>query len=311
MTHFPENNTVVDTYRIIKEIGRGGMARIFEAEHTVTHERCALKILAPSDEVYLLSERFLQEFKALSRLKHPNVLTVFECGTFQNRPYFSMELLHGVTLKDAIPDWMRLPSTERFARARHVLLQVTAALDHIHQHGWIHRDVTPANIMLLEDGSVKLMDFGVVKIPGNEQTRAGEVIGTVAYMAPEQIKNQSLDSRTDLYSLGASLYLMLTGKRPFSARTLAGYVQKHLTTEPTPPSTHVAMIPTDLETACLRLLQNHPMTDLPLPIICCNTYLYPLELFETEGSLVERKKCISQQEHVATLARGQGGSSFS
>ena len=109
--------------------------------------------------------------------------------------------------------------------------------------------------MLLEDGSVKLMDFGVVKIPGNEQTVAGEVIGTVAYMAPEQIKNQALDSRTDLYSLGASLYLMLTGKRPFSARTLAGYIQKHLTTEPTPPSTHVAMIPTDLETVCLRLLQ--------------------------------------------------------
>ena len=147
MTNFPENNTIVDTYRIIKEIGRGGMARIFEAEHIVTKERCALKILAPSDEAYLLSERFLQEFKALSRLKHPNVLTVYECGTFQNRPYFSMELLHGVTLKDAIPDWMRIPSTERFARARHVLLQVTAALDHIHQHGWIHRDVTPANII--------------------------------------------------------------------------------------------------------------------------------------------------------------------
>ena len=146
------------------------------------------------------------------RLKHPNVLTVFECGTFQNRPYFSMELLTGTTLKDSISEWMRLSSTERFARARHVLLQVTAALDHIHQHGWIHRDVTPANIMLLEDGSVKLMDFGVVKIPGNEQTVAGEVIGTVAYMAPEQIKNQSLDSRTDLYSLGATLYLMLTGK---------------------------------------------------------------------------------------------------
>ena len=165
----------------------------------MTGQRCALKILAPSDEAYRMSERFLQEFKALSRLKHPNVLTVFECGTFQNRPYFSMELLTGITLKDAISDWMRLSSTERFARARHVLLQVTAALDHIHQHGWIHRDVTPANIMLLEDGSVKLMDFGVVKIPGNEQTVAGEVIGTVAYMAPEQIKNQALDSRTDLY----------------------------------------------------------------------------------------------------------------
>ena len=197
-----------------------------------------------------------------------------------------------------------MPSTERFARARHVLLQVTAALDHIHQHGWIHRDVTPANIMLLEDGSVKLMDFGVVKIPGNEQTRAGEVIGTVAYMAPEQIKNQSLDSRTDLYSLGASLYLMLTGKRPFSARTLAGYVQKHLTTEPTPPSTHVAMIPTDLETACLDSSKS-PDDRFASPIICCNTSPYPLEYSKSE-TLWSGKKCTTTGTR-ATLARGQGG----
>lgn len=307
MTDFPENNTLLDKYRIIKEIGRGGMARIFEAEHTRSQERCALKILAPSDEAYRMSERFLQEFKALSRLKHPNVLTVFECGTFQSRPYFSMELLHGVTLKDSISDWMRLSSTERFARARHVLLQVTAALDHIHQHGWVHRDVTPANIMLLEDGSVKLMDFGVVKIPGNEQTVAGEVIGTVAYMAPEQIKNQALDSRTDLYSLGASLYLMLTGKRPFSARTLAGYVQKHLTTEPTPPSTHVAMIPSDLETACLRLLQKSPDDRFA-------SANHLLQYISLSTRIIRNRKLFGRaqemhqlQECIATLSRGQGG----
>jgi len=307
MTDFPEHNTILDDYRILQEIGRGGMARIFEAEHTVTKQRCALKILAPSDEAYRMSERFLQEYKALSRLKHPNVLRVFECGTFQNRPYFSMELLNGTTLKDSIEGWMRLPSTERFSKARHVLLQVTAALDHIHQRGWIHRDVTPANIMLLKDGSVKLMDFGVIKIPGSEQTVVGEVIGTIAYMAPEQIKNQSLDSRTDLYSLGASLYLMLTGKRPFSARTLAGYIQKHLTTEPTPPSTHVAMIPKDLETACLRLLQKSPDDRFA-------SANHLLQYISLSTNIIRNRKLFGRaqemhrlQESIATLSRGQGG----
>ena len=148
---------------------------------------------------------------------------------------------------------------------------MAAALDHIHQRGWIHRDVTPSNIMLLDDGGIKLMDFGVVKIPGTERTVAGEMIGTVAYMAPEQIKNHTLDSRTDLYSLGASLYLMLTGQRPFNARTLGGYLQKHLTEEPVPPSQYAPLIPTDLESACLRLLQNHPTNALRPPIISCNT----------------------------------------
>lgn len=307
MQQFPSPNTIIDAYRIVQEIGRGGMARIFEAEHTITKKRYALKILAPSDEAYRMSERFLQEFKALSRLEHPNVLKVFECGTFESRPYFSMELLQGTTLKDSIDDWMRLPSTERFAKTRHVLLQMASALDHIHQHGWIHRDVTPANIMLLDDGSVKLMDFGVIKIPGTEQTMAGEMIGTIAYMAPEQIKNQSLDARTDLYSLGASLYLMLTGKRPFSARTLAGYITKHLTEIPEPPSAFSPLIPIDLENACLRLLEK-----VPHDRFASANHL--LQYISLSTGIVRHRKLFGRaqemhllQESIANLSRGQGG----
>ncbi len=283
------------------------MARIFEAEHLYTKQRCALKILAPSEEAYRMSERFLQEFRALSRLEHPNVLKVFECGTFQDRPYFSMELLDGTTLKDSIPKWMHLPSTERFSKTRHVLLQMASALDHIHQRGWVHRDVTPANIMLLKDGSVKLMDFGVIKIPGTEQTVAGEMIGTIAYMAPEQIQNKALDSRTDLYSLGASLYLMLTGKRPFSARTLAGYIQKHLTESPTPPSTYAPMIPADLEQACLRLLQKSPTNRFA-------SANHLLQYISLSTSIIKDRKLFGRaqemhqiQESIANLSRGQGG----
>ena len=307
MSHFPEEHSLVDSYRIVQEIGRGGMARIFEAEHLETKQRCALKILAPTDETYRMSERFLQEFKALSRLEHPNVLQVFECGTFQDRPYFSMELLKGTTLKDAIGTWMRLPSTERFGKTRHVLLQMAAALDHIHQHGWIHRDVTPANIMILTDGSIKLMDFGVVKIPGTEQTVAGEMIGTIAYMAPEQIQNQILDSRTDLYSLGASLYLMLTGKRPFSARTLAGYIQKHLTETPTPPSTYAPMIPPDLENACLRLLEKSPNNRFASAHHLLQYISLSTEITRDRKLFGRAQEMHRMQESIANLSRGDGG----
>ena len=243
MEQLPSPNTIIDSYQILQEIGRGGMAHIFKAEHVVSKRLVALKMLAPSTNVDRLSERFEQEFKALSRLNHPNVLPVYECGAYGNRPYFTMELLEGKTLKEVVQDWMTLPPTERFSKARHTLLQMAAALDHIHQHGWIHRDVTPSNIMVLMDGTIRLMDFGVVKIPGTEQTVAGEMIGTVAYMAPEQIQNQTLDSRTDLYSLGATLYLMLTGQRPFNAKTLGGYLQKHLSETPAAPSSHSPLLP--------------------------------------------------------------------
>ena len=307
MSHLPLANTQIDSYRIVKEIGRGGMAHIFEAIDIRTGDSVALKMLMPTSDSESLSDRFIQEFKALSRLKHPNVLQVFECGTFGARPYFTMELLNGITLKESIPTWMTLPTTERFAKARHILIQMAAALDHIHQRGWIHRDVTPSNIMLLDDGGIKLMDFGVVKIPGTERTVAGEMIGTVAYMAPEQIKNHTLDSRTDLYSLGASLYLMLTGQRPFNARTLGGYLQKHLTEEPVPPSQYAPLIPTDLESACLRLLQKSP----DQRFASANHLLQYMSLSTT---ITKHRRTFGRtremhliQEKVAALSQGQGG----
>ena len=138
---------------------------------------------------------FREEFKALSRLRHPNVLKVIDSGEINGRPFFAMELLDGTVLKDAVEEWAQLPMAQRFELAEDILIQTSRALDYIHQLGWIHRDVTPSNIMLLKDGSVKLMDFGVVKIPGTELTVAGEVIGTVAYIPPEQVRSEALDTR--------------------------------------------------------------------------------------------------------------------
>ena len=142
--------------------------------------------------------------------------------------------------------WDTLSPTERFAKTRQILIELAQALDYIHQLGWVHRDITPGNIMIHPDGSIKLMDFGIVKFLGNELTAVGEMIGTVAYMSPEQIKGDQIDARADLYSFGTCLYFMLTGKRPFSARTLPGYLDKHLNHKPTPPQHHTPMVPQDL-----------------------------------------------------------------
>ena len=124
--------------------------------------------------------------------------------------------------------WANLEPEDRFARTQGILVQVARALQYVHDRGLVHRDVTPSNLMIGADGSVKLMDFGVVKDLGTDLTAVGDVVGTVAYIAPEQVRGGAIDVRADLYTLGAVLYFMLTGQRPFEARTLQGYLEKHL-----------------------------------------------------------------------------------
>lgn len=255
---FPSPGDLLGPYRVIREVGRGGMATVMEVEDTRNQERRAIKLMLPSVRSDELTRRFRSEFRALSRLSHPNVLKVHEGGLFQDRPYFIMELLEGRELREEINLWRELPPAERMRRAERVLIQVARALEYIHARGFVHRDVTPANIFLLPDGTAKLMDFGVVKEPGGEVTTVGEVVGTVAYMAPEQIACGRVDARADLYSLGVVLYLMLTGRRPFNARTMAGYLEKHLNRPVRPPSELVPTLPRKLDEVCTRLLAKDP-----------------------------------------------------
>jgi serine/threonine protein kinase/tetratricopeptide (TPR) repeat protein len=234
------------------------MAVVLEVSRIEDGARCAMKLMLPATRSADVAERFRREFKALSQLNHENVLRVFEGGLAQERPYFVMELLEGVELRDEIDRWRTRPPAQRFKSARSVLVQIARALAYIHQRGFVHRDITPSNIMMLPDGTAKLMDFGVVKEPGGDITVAGEVVGTVAYIAPEQIKGEAVDARADLYSLGAVLYLAITGRRPFNARTLAGYLDKHLNRPPRPPRELAPTVPRQLNDICLRLLAKDP-----------------------------------------------------
>ncbi len=235
------------------------MATVLAVRDTRDGAEVAMKLLLPLELEEEARSRFRREFRALSRMSHPNVLKVHEWGLLGDRPWFTMERLQGTDLRDAVETWKDLPPEERFERAQHTVQQVARALAYIHDRGIIHRDVTPGNIWISPDGDTKLMDFGVVKeLEGAEHTSIGEVVGTVAYMSPEQINGDDIDARADLYSLGAVLYLLITGQRPFKAHTIHGFMEQHLNATPRPPHELEPSVPEHLEEICLRLLQKNP-----------------------------------------------------
>ena len=254
----PEPGDRIAHYEVVEAIARGGMASVLSVTDTRTGEHMALKLLLPLAAVEESRSRFRREFRALSRLSHPNVLKVHEWGLHGDRPWFTMEFLEGRDLRDELESLKKRNPADRFERVEQILRGVARALSYIHDRGMIHRDVTPGNIQIAPDGSVRLMDFGVVKEMGAEMTAVGEVVGTVAYMPPEQIKGEVVDARADLYALGAVLYLMLTGRRPFSAHTIHGFMEKHLNAVPTRPSHVEPSVPAHLEEICLRLLEKDP-----------------------------------------------------
>ena len=245
-------------YAIVAPVARGAMAAVFEACDQRTGETVALKILHPLERTPDAQTRFRREFRHLSRLNHPNVLQVHEAGIHGQRLWYSMELIQGADLKSEIENLESQPSEARYPRVQQILIQCARALAYIHERGLVHRDVKPANILIDVDGTVKLTDFGVVKDLPGEPTMTNVVIGTVEYMAPEQISGKAIDGRADLYGLGVVLYLMLTGRRPFSAHTAHGYLEKHMKSDLRPPRSIQPSIPEHLDQICVRLLEKDP-----------------------------------------------------
>jgi serine/threonine-protein kinase len=225
----------VGRYQVSERIGRGGMASVFRAYDPGIDRVLAIKFLHTAyceDEGY--RARFLREARAAGMLSHPNIVTVYDVGEIQRRPYMAMELIEGEPLNDLIARVGPMP-------VRQVLeigLQLALALDYAHGKGLVHRDIKPANVMLLPDGhTVKVMDFGIAHIATKgdmHTTRAGDVLGTPQYMSPEQTQGAKVDGRSDLFSVGIMLYLMLTGQPPFQGDSLVALAMK-IVNEPPPP----------------------------------------------------------------------------
>ena len=254
--------TVIAGYRIEERIGRGGMGVVYRAEHLNLRRRAAIKIIAPDlAESSGFRERFTREARIAAALQHPNIVTVYDAGEVDGLLYLAMQYIEGEDLSAILQKDGRL----RPYRAIDVCRQVAAALDAAHAMGLIHRDVKPANV-LIEGRTAFLTDFGLTKqLEGtNAQiTRVGDVVGTIHYVAPEQIEGRKVSARTDVYALGCLLYHCLSGQVPFAHETDVAVIYAHLSEEPTKLSTLRRDLPEGLDAVVAKALDKSPDRRFP------------------------------------------------
>jgi hypothetical protein len=246
----------IGPYRVLRPIARGGMAEVYEVEDRTSGEHLALKLLVQTGGAL---PRFNREYEAMIRLNHPNIVRVYAYGFLGNLPWLSMELVDGTPVQAYAKRWGKPGTLERTQEIVRVAHDLALALDHIHRRGLVHRDLKSANVLVLPDGRVKLLDFGTARVSdaAEDITREGEFIGTFAYASPEQLLNTGLDGRSDLYSLGVLLYRLATGRRPFESDDPGELARQHVKVEPPPPSTW-AEVPPGLERLIMALLAKNP-----------------------------------------------------
>ncbi|HEX9800519.1 MAG TPA: serine/threonine-protein kinase [Thermoanaerobaculia bacterium] len=260
MTSSPLPETI-GRYRILGEIGRGAMGRVYRARDPHTDRTVALKVLdveagRSAEQAAQAHARFLREARAAGRLSHPGIVAVYDADidSATGAPFLAMELVAGRSLAELLGERGLLPWSEAGA----VAAAVADALDHAHARGVVHRDLKPANVLLADDGAVKVSDFGVAMLLDDSSTLTGTLRGTPSYMAPEQIRGEAVDGRSDLYSLGAVLYETLTGEAPFQADNLVGVAHQAVHDDPKPPSFACPDLPLELERVVLRAMAKRP-----------------------------------------------------
>src|SRR4051812_10297731 len=253
-------------YEIFALLGAGGMCEVYEALDSRLSRRVALKILPPS---LIANEerrrRFLQEAQLASSLQHPHIVTIFDIGSANDTEYLAMELVRGRTLDTLIPNkGLRLGDALRYG------IQITDALAAAHAAGIVHRDLKPGNIMVTDQDQIKILDFGLATLVeqglvagGGDETRlqpaietgAGMIVGTVAYMSPEQAEGRKVDARSDIFSFGAILYEMLSGRRAFGGESTPATLAAVINLEPRPLTNISEAVPQQVERLVSRCLR--------------------------------------------------------
>lgn len=248
----------IGRYQIQEEIGRGAMGIVYRAHDPQIDRNVALKILR-KDRVTSenLLKRFLKEARAIGRLSHPNIVTVFDAGQDPDGIiYITEEYLEGRSLEQVLKD-----GPLDLERVVEIGVCLSQAVHYAHEKGIVHRDLKPSNVHVTDTGHIKIMDFGIAHVDdpdATQQTQAGEIMGTPAYIAPELLQGQKVDGRSDLYAIGIILYELLTGKRPFKGATMAEIFRSIIQDQPELPDHLNASIPQSLCQVILKCLQKDP-----------------------------------------------------
>ena len=252
-----------DRYELHRKLATGGMADVWLARDRVLDRPVAVKIMfAQFATDPLFVERFRREAKSAGNLNHPNIVGVYDWGEQGGTYFIVMEYIEGPSVAEVLKS--EGPLHPR--RAAEIAADVAEALSFAHVEGVIHRDIKPGNIMLTKAGRAKVTDFGIARLataPNNELTKAGSVMGTATYFSPEQAQGHTLDGRSDLYSLGAVLFEMLTGQPPFQAESPVAIAYKHVQERPRRPASIQPGLPFAIEAITLRLLTKNPANRYP------------------------------------------------
>jgi serine/threonine protein kinase len=250
------NRTLDNRYTILERVGGGGMADVYRAHDKLLDRSVAVKVLRAQftdDEEFVT--RFRREAQAAARLSHPNIVNIYDVGRDEDSYYIVMEYISGETLKDRIVREGPLP----VETAVRVALEIGEALEHAHQNNIVHCDIKPHNILMTRSGRVKVTDFGIARaVTSATMTQTGTIIGSVHYFSPEQAKGAPVSAKSDIYSLGAVMYEMLTGMVPFSGETPISIAIKHLQDEPQPLRDLNPSVPPILEALVLKAMAKNP-----------------------------------------------------
>lgn len=249
-------NQMIGRYELLEKRGEGGFGVLYKAMDTMIERVVALKVLhtqhASNERI---SAWFRREAKAMARLNHPNIVTIHNFEVVGDQHFIVMEYVEGNNLDEELKLHGPLPIDD----AMKVVLQMVDGFGYAHDNGIVHRDIKPSNVMIDESRRVKITDFGIAKILGDTKlTRTGTGAGSIPYMSPEQIEGKPIDARTDIYSLGITLYQMITGKVPFTDESEFVVMRAHLDQKPTEPSMLRPEVPSALETIVMRMLEKEP-----------------------------------------------------
>src|ERR1700751_2699705 len=289
---------VDDRYRIVSRLGAGGMADVFLVEDEQLGRKVALKLLYQrfaEDPGFV--ERFRREAQAAAGLQHPNVVSVYDRGTFDGTYYIAMEYLPGRSLKQLI----RAEAPLDPIRAIDIALQILKAARFAHRRGVIHRDLKPHNVIVDDSDNAKVTDFGIARAGASDMTETGSIMGTAQYLSPEQAQGHAVSAASDLYSIGVVLYEMLTGRVPFDAESAVSIALKHVSEAPPPMTVFNPAIPAELEQIVMWALNKNPV-DRPAN---ADQFITALERARTAIQSGDRGQRTASMAALAGVAAGR------